>query len=119
MAYIDGTIIPVPAARKDDYIALAKTMAAAFIEHGATQVVDAWPDDVPQGKLTDFHRSVAVEEGEVPVLGWIVWPSKAVRDAGWEKVMADPRMPKDMSAMPWDGKRMIFGAFDVVSQVDA
>jgi uncharacterized protein YbaA (DUF1428 family) len=43
-----------------------------------------------------------------------VWPSKAARNAGSKKVMEDPRS-KDMgSNMPFDGKRMIFGGFDLL-----
>jgi uncharacterized protein YbaA (DUF1428 family) len=45
---------------------------------------------------------------------WIRWPSRAVRDAAWEKVMADPRMAPDRSPMPFDGKRMIYGGFQVM-----
>jgi uncharacterized protein YbaA (DUF1428 family) len=47
------------------------------------------------------------------VFSWIVWPSKAVRDAGNQKMKNDPRM-KDMKDMPFDGQRMIFGGFDVM-----
>jgi uncharacterized protein YbaA (DUF1428 family) len=42
-------------------------------------------------------------------VAWIEWPSKEVRDEGWKKVMADPRMRPDN--MPFDGKRMIHGGF--------
>ncbi|MEO6270056.1 MAG: DUF1428 family protein, partial [Lautropia sp.] len=48
------------------------------------------------------------------VFSWIVWPSKAVRDEGMKKVMDDPRMH---SEMPFDGKRMVYGGFQVI--VDA
>lgn len=40
--YIDGMLIPVPEGRKDEYIALAKRMAALFKAHGATRVVECW-----------------------------------------------------------------------------
>jgi uncharacterized protein YbaA (DUF1428 family) len=43
------------------------------------------------------------------VYSWIEWPSKEVRDKGWEKVMSDPRMQPNQ--MPFDGKRMIYGGF--------
>jgi uncharacterized protein YbaA (DUF1428 family) len=44
----------------------------------------------------------------------ITWPSKAVRDAGMAKVMADPRTHPDKNPMPFDGKRMIYGGFEMV-----
>ncbi len=69
-------------------------------------------DDVPEGKVTDFRRSVNAEPGEQVVFAWIVWPSKAVRDEGMAKVMNDPES-QSMNDMPFDGKRMIFGGFDV------
>jgi uncharacterized protein YbaA (DUF1428 family) len=34
-----------------------------------------------------------------------------VRDAGMEKVMADPRGQPDVNPIPFDGRRMIFGGF--------
>ena len=51
------------------------------------------------------------------VFSWVSWPSRAARDDGWKKVMADPRMQPGATAMPFDGKRMIYGGFEVVSQV--
>jgi uncharacterized protein YbaA (DUF1428 family) len=46
------------------------------------------------------------------MFSWIEWPDKATRDAGNAKVMADPRFDgESVDAMPFDGKRMIFGGF--------
>ena len=58
--------------------------------------------------------AVKCEPHETVVLAWIVWPSRAVRDAGMAKVMADPRMSTPGMSMPFDGKRMIFGGFQVM-----
>jgi uncharacterized protein YbaA (DUF1428 family) len=111
--YVDGFVIPVPAGNKDAYVASARKVWPLFKEFGATRLVECWGDDVPQGKLTDFYGSVKTEPGEVVVFAWIEWPSKAVRDAGQQKVMSDPRT-KDLGAMPFDGKRMIFGGFTAI-----
>jgi uncharacterized protein YbaA (DUF1428 family) len=108
--YIDGIVIPVPEANKDDYRAFCKTIDAAFREHGATRVVDTWGSDVPDGKVTDFRRAAKVEDGETVVFGWVEWPSKQVRDAAWEKLMNDERMAPGHKR-PFDGKRMMFGSF--------
>jgi uncharacterized protein YbaA (DUF1428 family) len=110
MSYIDGFVVPVPADKKEAYRKLATEASAIYLEHGATQVVECWGDDVPDGKVTDFKRAVQATADEVVVFSWIVWPSKEARDEGNKKVMADPRM-KPPAAMPFDGKRMIYGGF--------
>ena len=115
MAYIDGTVIAVPTAKKDAYLAFARQVDPLFIEAGALKVVDAWGEDVPEGKVTDFRRAVQATAEETVVLGWITWPDKATRDAGWAKVEQDDRMRA--LDMPFDGKRMIFGGFEVMLEV--
>jgi uncharacterized protein YbaA (DUF1428 family) len=82
-------------------------------EFGATRMIECWGDDVPKGNVTDFYASVKAEPGETIVFSWIEWPSKAVRDEGSKKMMSDPRM-KDVGAMPFDGKRLIYGGFTPV-----
>ena len=71
----------------------------------------AWGTDVPTGEVTDFRKAVQATPDETVVFGWVEWPDKATRDAGFAKAMKDERMPK---AMPFDGKRMIFGGFTPV-----
>lgn len=111
MRYIDGFVVPVPNHKRDAYRALAEKAQVVFKEHGALRYVEAWGDDVPDGKLTSFPMAVKAEPDETVVFSWIEWPSREARDAGMKAVMADERMPQDMSAMPFDGKRMIYGGF--------
>jgi len=113
MSYIDGFVVPVPTDKKHAYREMATRAASVFKEYGATRMVECWGDDVPDGKVTDFKGAVKAKPGETVVFSWIVWPSKAVRDAGNQKLRNDPRM-KDMSDMPFDAQRMIFGGFDVL-----
>jgi uncharacterized protein YbaA (DUF1428 family) len=112
--YTDGFVLPVPEQNKDAYLAMAQKAATVFQEYGATRVVEAWGDDVQDGKVTDFRRSVQAKQGEKVVFSWIEWPSKEVRDEGWQKVMADERMKPDHDNMPFDGKRMFWGGFQPV-----
>ncbi len=100
--YVDGSIIAVPRANKAAYQEMADKHAAILKEYGATRTVDAWGDDVPDGKVTDYKGAVKATPEEVVVFSWVEWPSKEARDEGWEKAMADPRM-KDMK-MPFDGQ---------------
>jgi len=107
--YIDGCVVPVPAGNKAAYREVADKHAAVLKEYGATRTVDAWGDDVPDGKVTDYKGAVKATPDEKVVFSWIEWPSREARDKGWEKAMADPRMK--MSGMPFDGQRMIYGGF--------
>jgi uncharacterized protein YbaA (DUF1428 family) len=111
MGYADGFVVPVPEANKEAYRTMAAKAAAVFLEYGALRVVEAWGDDVPDGKVTDYKRAVQAEDGEVPVFSWIEWPSKESRDDNWKKIMEDPRMKHDPADNPFDGKRLIYGGF--------
>lgn len=109
---INGTVIPVPAANRAKYTALADKMGKLFIEHGATSVVDAWGDDVPEGKVTSFHMAVKKQPGEDVVFSWINWKDQAAHDKGWETIMQDPRMAEFGPNMAGaDMGRMIYGTF--------
>jgi uncharacterized protein YbaA (DUF1428 family) len=115
IGYVDGSVIPVPADKKDAYAKSIKNKAALLKECGATRVVDAWGDDVPDGKVTDYKGAVQATPNEKVVYSWIEWPSKEARDKGWEKAMKDPRMQPNQ--MPFDGKRMIYGGFEPMMDV--
>ncbi|PZQ52299.1 MAG: DUF1428 domain-containing protein [Rhodovulum sulfidophilum] len=105
--YVDGYLVPVPKARKGEYRDLAARVAEKFKEYGASRVVEAWADEVPDGKVTDYKGAVKATGDEGIVFSWVEWPSKEIRDAAWKRFMAEPG-PMDM---PFDGKRMIYGGF--------
>lgn len=109
MFYVDGFVLAVPKANLDAYRALAKTAGEIWMEYGALSYVEAFADDVPEGKVTSFRMAVKAEEDEVIVFSWITYPSREARDDILKKVMADPRIEKEN--MPFDGQRMIFGGF--------
>ena len=116
MTYIDGFVIPVPKAKREAYLKMSRDVTPVYKEHGALKVVECWGDDVPEGKLTSFPLAVKCEPDETVVFSWIVWPSRAARDEGNRRVMADPRMQPGPDGMPFDGKRLIWGGFEMVSE---
>jgi uncharacterized protein YbaA (DUF1428 family) len=122
MSYIDGFVIAVPTANRQAMIDHAKFLDPMFIEWGAVRVVEAWGDDVPDGKQTDFKRAVAAKPDETVCFSWIEWPDKATRDAGMAKMQelmhsGDERVDPEKHPMPFDGARMIFGGFETVLEV--
>ncbi|XOV77585.1 MAG: DUF1428 domain-containing protein [Aestuariibacter sp.] len=114
MNYVDGFVLAVPKDNKARYIEHAKYAAAIFKDHGALALVECWGDDVPEGEVTSFPMAVKCEPDEVVCFSWITWPSKDARNEGMKKVMADPRMESEMVKMPFDGKRMIYGGFQMI-----
>lgn len=47
MSYVDGCVIAVPTANREQFIKHAKVAAVVFKEHGALNIVECWGDDVP------------------------------------------------------------------------
>jgi uncharacterized protein YbaA (DUF1428 family) len=117
MNYVDGFVAPVPFEKLKDYRKLSNLAGKIWREHGALAYVECVGDDVPTGKHTSFTKAVKLKDGEVVVFSWIVYNTRAHRDAVLKKVMSDPRMPKDMKTMPFDGKRMIFGGFKPIVEM--
>jgi uncharacterized protein YbaA (DUF1428 family) len=116
MHYVDGVVCAVPTANREAYRKYAEAMAEVFKANGALDVVDCWGDDVPEGKLTSFPMAVKCEPGEAVVFSWITWASREARDEGWKGAMADPLMQPGATPMPFDGKRMIYGGFQMIAQ---
>ena len=112
MAYVDGFVLAVPAANKDAYRKQAADAAPLFQEFGVRRHVEAWGDDVPDGKVTDFKGAVKATPDEVVVFSWLIWPDKKTADDAWAKMQDDPAMAN--MDMPFDGKRMMWGGFETV-----
>ena len=111
--YTDGFVVPVPQAKREAYRELAAKMAKVFRQHGASRVIEAFGEDVPKGEVTDFYRAVKAEEGEGVVFSFIEWPDKDTRDQAWKAIMDDESL-RPQGEMPFDGKRMFWGGFDVI-----
>jgi uncharacterized protein YbaA (DUF1428 family) len=114
MTYFEGFVAPVPEANKDAYRKHANDFASVSREFGVGRHVEAWDSDVPEGKVTDFRKSVDAKPDEKIVFAFFEYPNRQARDAANEKFMSDPRMEEMGKNMPFDGKRMIVGGFDAI-----
>jgi len=114
MAYVDGFVAAVPTANREKYRKHAEQAAALFKEYGALKIVECWGDDVPDGQITSFPMAVKKKPDETVVFSWILWSSREKRNEGMKKMMADPRMQPDVNPMPFDGKRLIYGGFQMI-----
>jgi uncharacterized protein YbaA (DUF1428 family) len=119
MPYVDGFVVPVKKKKLNDYRRLARKAGRVWREYGALEFRECVADDVKVGKWTSFPRSVKLKPDETVMFSYITYKSRAHRDRVNAKVMKDPRLAKMMKpdAMPFDGKRMIYGGFKVMLDV--
>lgn len=113
--YVDGFVLAVPTERRDVFVEHCRMAAPLFLRNGATRHVECWGVDVPDGVRTDFRRAVQAQPDETVCFSWIEWPDRATRDAGQKAVFAQMEAEMADNPMPFDGKRMIWGGFEVVS----
>jgi uncharacterized protein YbaA (DUF1428 family) len=111
MAYVDGFVLPVQPDKLDAYRELAETFAREAAKLGGVSV-ECLGDGLEPGTLTSFPRSVHAQEGENVIFSFVIWPDKAARDAGWEKIMGMPELQGGAEGPPFDGKRMYWGGFN-------
>jgi len=111
MSYFSGFVLAVPTANRQAYADYARKAWPMFQRQGATRLVEAWGDNVPDGKLTDFKRAVQARDDETVVFSWVEWPDRATAEAAFHNMQDDPDTAR-MGEMPCDGKRMIWGGFE-------
>jgi uncharacterized protein YbaA (DUF1428 family) len=119
MKYVDGYILPVPKKNLAAYRRMAQKAGQVWREHGALEVRECVGEDLKTKKIKSFPSLVKPKPGETVVFSWIVFKSRAQRDAVNARVMKDPRLAKmmDMKAIPFDSKRMAYGGFEVIVDV--
>jgi len=119
MSYIDGFLLPVPRKNLAAYKRMAAKACKIWREHGALEYRECAGDDLKVKFGLPFPKQMKLKPGEIPVFSWIVYKSKAHRDAVNAKVMKDPRISGlcDPKKMPFDAKRMAYGGFKIL--VDA
>jgi len=117
VSYVDGFMAAVPTANRRRFQKHARDAACVFKEHGAVKVVECWGDDVPDGMVTSMRMVIKCRDDETAVFSWIIWPSREQRDRGMREVMKDPHLRPEAHPVPFDGKRMIYGGFEMLVEV--
>lgn len=121
MSYIDGFVLAVPTAKKQEFIEHADFVDRLIMDFGAKRILECWGDDVPDGETTDFRRAVKAKEEESVVFAWIEWPDRETRDAGMKQMQqhaeSDERWDPEKYPPPFDGKRMVWGGFKPVVEL--
>ncbi len=117
--YVDGFVLPVPKRNVAAYRRIARKAGKIWREHGALEYRECIAEDAKPGTHTSFPQSVRLKAGEVVWFSWIAYESRKHRDRVNTRVMKDPRLASmmDPKKMPFDGKRMIYGGFEVAVDV--
>src|SRR6266516_5194068 len=119
MKYVDGYVLHVPKKNLQAYRRMADRAGKVWREHGALEFRECVGEDLKTKNIKSFPSMVKPKPGETVVFSWIVFKSRAHRDAVNAKVMKDPQLAKMMrsKAMPFDSKRMVYGGFKVMVDV--
>jgi len=115
MGYVDCFVAPV---RREDlpyYLEIAERQGELWMRCGALDYRECVADDLAWGLATSFPRSVRLEDGEVVVLSWATYRSKAHRDEVVARAREDPwHALFEHGDMPFDMRRVYFGGFEQV-----
>ena len=116
MAYVDGYVIPVPKKNVAAYKKIAAVAAKVWRQLGALDYRECVGDDLDSKMGVPFPKLAKIKKGETVFFSYIVYKSRAHRDAVNKKVMKDKRIIKMMTTMkmPFDDKRMTYGGFKVI-----
>ncbi len=113
MSYVDGYLIAMPKKNKAVYRRMASLGKRMWMSHGALDYKECIGEDLDIKGVASFRKLLKLKPGETAVFSYIVYKSRAHRDAVNAKVMKDPRM-KAPKKMPFEFKRMHFGGFDAL-----
>ena len=114
--YVDGFAIAVPKKNVAAYKRMAIWGRKIWMKHGALQYFECVGDElqVKNGCGPGFLKGIGTKPGETVMFAFIIYKSKAHRNAVNAKVMKDPSMHNVPPKMPFDMKRFLYGGFKAI-----
>lgn len=111
--YVDGFVMPIAKSKLAQYKKMATLARKVWMANGALDYRECIGEDLTPPFGLPFPKMAKAKSGDTVVFAYIVYKSRAHRDAVNKKVMKDPRLlamcdPKDM---PFDMKKMGYGGF--------
>ena len=120
--YIDGFVLPVPRIHLNEYKSVAEKVAEIWKEYSALAYFEYVGEDLTLEGTRSFIKTVDAKEDEAIVFGWVIFPSKEIRDLANKQVPTDPRMTEivapltDPERLIFDSSRMVYGGFQPLVQ---
>ena len=114
--YIDGFVIPIAKKNLPAYTRMAKMASKVWLDHGALEYRECIGEDMSPPFGVAFTKLAKTKPTETVLFSWIVYKSRAHRDAVNKKVMKDPRLAEmcDPKNSPFDIKKMAYGGFTTI-----
>ena len=118
MTYVDGFVMAVPKSNKQQIHRACPHRGCGVHRAGPPVFSNAGPTTCPTARSRISASAVQANGDETVVFSWIEWPDKATRDAGMKNDDERPSDEPESNPMPFDAKRMIFGGFAPVVELD-
>jgi uncharacterized protein YbaA (DUF1428 family) len=115
--YIDGFILPIPKIHLEEYRKSAAKVAEIWKEYGALEYFEYFGDDLNLDNTRSFIDVLNLKDDEIVIFGWVVFPSKEIRDLANKKVPEDSRMNEIVAPLTnperliFNASRMVYGGF--------
>jgi uncharacterized protein YbaA (DUF1428 family) len=120
--YIDGFVLPIPRIHLNEYKSVAEKVAEIWKEYGALAYFEYVGEDLKLEGTRSFMDVVDLKEDEVIIFGWVIFPSKEIRETANKQVPTDSRMAElvapltDPKRLIFDAGRMVYGGFQPLVQ---
>lgn len=115
MTYVDGFVMPVPKKNIAAYKKMAAWGKKIWTKHGAIDYKECVGDDLKGMKgCLSFPKMAKAKADQTVFFSFIVFKSKAHRDAVNKAVMKEMETMKMPKNMPFDPKHMAYGGFKTI-----